>query len=368
MLHVAITVGGGQVGLDQILLGSGINQNIAYLAMLLTRLSIVDEVSLCDCASNGGEPHPLAQWLGLACVSPEEAVGKADIVIELGARLPGDIAYRMRDKKQKVVSYMAGNVLAMNFEALACALPHGEILSEMPFDAVWITPQHWHMNRSYAVRTRSSRVYMAPHIWAPSVVERQLRAGNADYFWTQPTDGWRLGIFEPNVNVLKTFHIAMLACEEAYRLSPGDIGAVLAFNSSHLKETDHFREFAAALDIFRDAKLFAEARLPTVSALGRHIDAVVTHQWQNHLNYLYWDVLYSGRPLIHNVPTIEAGYYYEAFDPADGGRAIVDAVKRHAAEAAQYRRHALEAVWQFHIDNPVVLLAHADLIEQVMTA
>lgn len=367
MLHVTITVGGGQCGLDQLLLGSGINQNVAYLAMLLSRLSIVEEVSLCDCASNG-EPHPLAQWLGTSCVSPEDAIGRADIVIELGARLSSDTAGRMHDKKQKIVSYMAGNVLAMNFEALACALPHGEILSETPFDAVWITPQHWHMNRSYAEHMRSPRVHMVPHIWAPSVVERVLRAGNPGYFWAPPADGWRLGIFDPNVNILKTFHMAMLACEEAYRHSPENIAAVLAFNCLHLKETDHFREFATALDIFRDAKFFAEGRLPTVSALGRHIDAVVTHQWQNHLNYLYWDVLYSGRPLIHNVPTIEAGYCYKAFDPADGGRIILDAVQRHAAEAAQYRRRALEAIWQFHIDNPVVLLAHADLIEQVMTS
>jgi hypothetical protein len=51
--------------------------------------------------------------------------------------------------------------------------------------------------------------------------------------------------------------------------------------------------------------------------LGREVDAVITHQWENDLNYLYWDVLSLGYPLVHNSSRIkDAGYYYPDFDPA----------------------------------------------------
>ena len=44
----------------------------------------------------------------------------------------------------------------------ACGVPHGEIMSQSGFDAVWITPQHWRICRSYAEITRTPNVEPAP--------------------------------------------------------------------------------------------------------------------------------------------------------------------------------------------------------------
>ena len=102
------------------------------------------------------------------------------------------------------------------------------------------------------------------------------------------------------------------------------------------------------------------------SVLGTHVDAVVEHQWENNLNYVYWDVIYSGYPLIHNSDQIHAGYFYKPFDTQDGGRVIVDALSRHAGRAQAYRAEALDFLWRFRVDNPAVLSRHAELIAQVM--
>jgi hypothetical protein len=102
--------------------------------------------------------------------------------------------------------------------------------------------------------------------------------------------------------------------------------------------------------------------------LGSHIDAVVTHQWENALNYLYWDVLYLGWPLIHNSPEFEeAGYYYPSFDPQTGGEVLREALNTHAAEQAARRPKVLEALWRYNIDNPEVQRRYAELLEALMS-
>jgi len=42
------------------------------------------------------------------------------------------------------------------FENLANNVRYGDYINEVGFDAVWITPQHWHMNHAYAEITRNA--------------------------------------------------------------------------------------------------------------------------------------------------------------------------------------------------------------------
>jgi hypothetical protein len=167
--------------------------------------------------------------------------------------------------------------------------------------------------------------------------------------------------------VLKTFHLPLLVCEAAYRQSPEQIDRVLMFSAEHLKGVPHFEEFCAATELSRAGRLFAEARHPLAGMLGEHIDAVVSHQWENGLNYLYWDVLYAGYPLVHNSPELaEVGYYYGDFDPAGGGRTLVRALAEHAQKAAAERPQVMETLWARHIDNPSVRARYAELVAAVM--
>ncbi len=367
-LRVGVTFGRGSDDLTDLLWSSGINQNAVLLLLLLQRLSGVAEVVAVDC-SGKPPPHPLAAWAGVPTITPDVAAARLDVIIECGMRASADDMQRFRDRGGRLVSYMAGNSMAMNFEAVASSVPYGEILSDVAFDAVWITPQHWHMNRAHCVLTRSSRVEIVPHIWEPIFIEARARSAGLSPFYkegdaNQPA---RIGILEPNVNVLKTFHLPLLVAEEAFRAAPEAIKSVLLFNTHTLTSMPHFVELVASLDLFRAGKLFAEGRFPISDVLQRHIDVVIVHQWENDLNYLYWDVLWSGHPLIHNSPSIEgAGYAYASFDPADGGRVLVDALARHRGRAAAARAEALEFLRRFSIDSPDVRARHEDLLAGVM--
>ena len=370
-IRVGITVVGQhpQAGSDpeRALWSSGIAQNIIFLAMLLRRLPEVERVALVSCPVVA-QGETLAHRYGLESLSEAEAVGALDILIEFGARGSSAAMAAFRASGGKLVSYVAGNVVAMNFEQLACFVPHGEVMSQAFFDAVWITPQHWRMNRSYAAVTRSEKVAMAPHIWAPDVLTQSAARFRTDLFWKDNPrrSGARVGVFDPNVNVLKTFHLPLLACEQAERFRPGAIERVLLFSAAHLKGLAHAEEFIAATDLGRTGRVSVEYRAPLPEVLGPLVDVVVTLLWEIFLFYLFWDSLYAGYPLVHNAgPIADVGYYYGDFDPQAGGRALLSALDNHAGNRARARPQELQALWARHIDNPDNQRVYSALIADV---
>lgn len=366
-LRLGITLSRPIDDLPNLLWSSGINQNAVLLAMLMRRLPDVASVAMVDCSGKPA-PHPLAVWAGVPTLSPEDAAEALDVLVEVGGRAPADLMRRFRARGGKLVSYMAGNAMVMNFEALARGLPHGESMSAEPFDAVWITPQHWHMNRDLCRITRSDKVVIAPHIWEPVFFDLFAREAGLDPFYKRGAAPrpWRIAILEPNINVLKTFHLPLLVAEEGFRRDPEAIAEVLLFNTKEFIGVPHFDELTTSLDLFKAGKLSSEGRFATPNVLANHADAVIVHQWENDLNYLYWDVLWSGHPLIHNSPSArDVGYYYESFDPADGGRILVDALARHRDRAGAARAESLDFLRRFSIDQPSVLAAHEDLLEDL---
>ena len=73
-----------------------------------------------------------------------------------------------------------------------------------------------------------------------------------------------------------------------------------------------------------------EPRFVSPQFLANHCDAVVTHHWENGLNYLYYEVLYGGYPLIHNSEFLkDYGYYYDDFDAESGADALLSARAEH---------------------------------------
>lgn len=59
----------------------------------------------------------------------------------------------------------------------------------------------------------------------------------------------------------------------------------------------------------------------------RKPDVLISHQWENELNYLYCEALYKGTPLVHNSPRLrDVGYYYDGFDIDAGAAQTVRAL------------------------------------------
>ena len=347
-----------------VLWSNGIYQNIVYLALLMQQLPNV-EVNLISYPFDQTVDHPIGACFKIPTINDRADALKMDVIIELGIRLEKDFTEPFRKRKGKLVSYMAGNATVMNFESVFLdgdAAARGSVISPDGFDAIWITPQHMHTNaRVFAAF--GSPIEEAPHIWSPVGIEHASASMGVNPVFRGRPETWSLATFDPNINVVKSFHIPLLVADGAHKKKPDQIRRMLLFCTEHLKGRTHFESYVAATSLGKASKVTAEGRHGIVAMLGREADAVITHQWENDLNYLYWDVMSLGYPLIHNSSRIrEAGYYYPDFDPASGSEVLLEALAKHKGK----RDQDVETVWKYHLGNEANQKVYAALLEKLL--
>jgi len=220
-IKIGVTIDSGANNNTQTLWGSGIGQNIIYLGLLLEKLTCVSEVYLVSCSLEGqiNEEHPVSKLFGIPSMGINDAIASLDIIVELGVRLPTSAAFSFRQAGGKLVSYVAGNVMVMNLESVSSRRDIGEVVDHVRYDAVWITPQHMRTNYSYCKKTRSDNVFEVPHIWDSAAIRNSRANYRHPYSWKPLKEGekWKIAVFEPNVNFIKTFHFPLLVCENAER-------------------------------------------------------------------------------------------------------------------------------------------------------
>lgn len=367
--------------MPSVLWSNGIYQNIIYLAQCLKQIDNVD-VFLLAYPFDNMPIHPVGASFNIPTINTHAAALTLDAIIELGIRIEKDFAEPYRDGGGKLISYMAGNAMVMNFESVFLptlvsknitglapeitdlkpgGAERGSVISGSRFDAVWITPQHWHMNGAYA-KAMLGPARVAPHIWSPLAIEHAIQSLGVDPRWKERPKAWSLGTFDPNINVVKSFHFPLLVANEAHKQEPDAIRRMMLFCTQHLCGRPHFESFVGHLDL-PTSKITAEGRHGVVAMLGREVDCVITHQWENDLNYLYWDTLYLGYPLVHNSEALgQAGYYYDSFDPESGGHALLRAMRDHNGPTEQ----DMAATWRHHATNPENVAKYEFLLDEAL--
>lgn len=360
---------------------SGINQNLAFLVMLLRASPWVDDIYLL----NGGDSDTLPTGMDIAVpgaplVRPQEVTHTIDVVIEMGAQLPTAWMHRVRALGAKVVLFLAGQSYSAHIEYPIFGRPGSALFNGSVWDEVWVLPQHTH-NSAPLLRTLVRLpVYEVPHLWSPIYLLQQaqvMRERNQPFgFQPQsrgaPQPGWRVGIFEPNISVLKNATIPMLACEHANRLEPASIGRVMVMNTLHMKEQLTFNHFASHLDISQQGKASYEPRVMFAECMGVFtLDAVVAHHWECDLNYAYYDALYGGYPLVHNSDPLAragVGLHYPGFSATEAGRVLVEAWRQEPGYWQDYHRRARGWLATLAPDHPGNVAAFMHRLSSVQGA
>ncbi|AOR70968.1 hypothetical protein BBJ41_26035 [Burkholderia stabilis] len=339
---------------------NGIHQNIAFLAMMLKRSDRVGPVYFL----NGGDASALPTGLELdgldiPLVKPADVTHELDVVIEMGAQLPVEWLRHMKALGKKRVACYVGHTYSSLAETPIFDKPSGHIFNGTSFDEVWVLEKSATIDVPLLRTLTRAPVYTIPHLWSPYFLDRRVAAlaAEGETFGYRPgRRPWRLATLEPNISVVKSCHYPMLACDEFYRARPDAVQHMFVVNAVHMKEHPTFVHFANSLDLVRQHKATFEPRIELPGFMARHADAVVSHHWENAQNYLYYDVLHGGYPLIHNSTLLgDAGYYYPDFDSAAGGRALLDAWLHHDDRLDDYRAKAGRLLQSVSIDNPANL-------------
>lgn len=330
---------------EQSLWENGVYQNCLFLVMLLLRSPCVERTVLVAGGGDGG-PADATNFLAdspVPIIDMATAAHELDLMIEMSAQLGRDWSVAFRERGGKIVSMRVGNDYVIDIERMTFNKPHGMLVSGAPYDEVWTLPEYEASCKPYFASTFRAPTKLMPHLWSPMVIEKAMARGTEGkrFAYEPGRTQWRVAIFEPNICMVKTSFIPMLGCESAHRAQPRLIEKMWVYNSFHLKEKPNFIAFAQSLDLVRHGLATFEGRFPLYQVLPGAIDAVFAHHWENAQNYLYYEALYGGWPLIHNSHLIgDCGYRYHDFDCEEGGQALRRAFAEHDANLPAYRERA----------------------------
>lgn len=329
---------------EQSLWENGIFQNCLFLVMLLLKSPRVSATFL---VAGGGDGDPAdANFLSdspVPVIDMATAMRELDVMIEMSAQLSPEWVVSFRSKGGRVASMRVGNDYVIDIERMVFNKPNGLLINGAPYDAVWTIPEYEATCVPYFASTFRAPVTMLPHLWSPVILEKAMaKRGLAGTFgYRAGRRRWRVGMVEPNVCMVKTSHIPMLSCEVAHRTDPDMIERMVCYNTFHMRDQPMFNGFANSLDIVRHGLATFEGRFPIYEVLGPSVDALVSHHWENGQNYVYYEALYGGYPLIHNSHLIDdCGYRYHGFDCEEGGQALLRAFAQHDLQLPDYRARA----------------------------
>lgn len=323
---------------------NGIFQNCILLVKLFQLLPEVESAVLIHGAGVKQIPKGLMlSETGVEIIGSDNAMKKLDVVVEMSDQFPEDWVTRFRVKGGRYVSMKVGNEYFIDVERAIYSLPHAGLCSDKVYDAVWTLPQYQDCCADYFSLNMRAPVRILPHLWSPIFMEKSLKKlPEGVRFGYQPgRRRWRVCTFEPNLSMVKTSITPMLVCEEAYRANPRFAKIFHFCNTHKSKDNPAFVRFARSLDIVKNGLSSFDVRYHFYEFMAKDGDCVVSHQWHNPQNYLYYETLHGGYPLIHNSPLLrDIGYYYPDFDCKEGGNVLFNAYKGHDARLDLYKEKA----------------------------
>lgn len=325
---------------------SGAWQNIIFLYYLLKESQRVADVILVNSAHQPAQSLDIGGGISLPLVNMPDALPQLDVLLIMGIQIGPDACSVVSQNGGKVVAFNVGNSFVMTMENIVFDLKRspGEY-DGTQLDRMWTLPHHEHTCRGFFETCWRTEVDIVPYLWNPLFVEQIIAKNNIQFGYRPGAAKKRVAVFEPNLNMVKSCVYPMLICEEAYRQAPELLQSVHITNTKPLHSQVAFNNFAHSLDITKNGIASYDDRYDTPSFMAHYGDMVVSHQWENNLNNLYYDLLYGNYPLIHNsVMLKDAGYYYPEFDSRAGGKVLVDAMRHHDQNLADYKARSQAAL------------------------
>ena len=228
-------------------------------------------------------------------------------------------------------------------------------INEHPkYDQIWCIPQMAELNLDFWTILHRCNCIEVPFIWSNNAITLFCKANKCDekdlYYKNKGAEK-KIAIFEPNISIMKWALPSILICDNTYRKNKLIKHLyVTNINSSSTNEFNlkQFNKFVKSLDLVKDKKCSIEARYNTLSFMKDHADIVVSHQWGNPLNYLYFDLAWMGWPILHNAYLCkDVGYFYNNFDLTGSSEILETILTDHDKNINLYLEKNREAINRF---------------------
>jgi len=283
--------------------------------------------------------------------------------IEMGMSCGQQIREIFKKSGARMFKLYLGNILNIDIEIPMfnpttnfCHHLVGEI------DTILVSSHYdFHQEYAAAINKVYPAVFVTPYVWEPLFINDL-----ADTYVHKPFAPYSFTIIEPNISFQKCSLIPIMICEAYYRRSPEKVQEVLVVNGAKLLESAYFKSTVLpTLDIYKAGKLKLVQRMDTRTlATNLKSNILIQHTVNNEYNYIFFEHLLMGFPVIHNFPRLSKyGYYYEG-DSIKQGLTQIDLVtEKHGTRGETYKALMKQLSWNFSIYNPNNIKGWIDLIE-----
>lgn len=369
-LRIGITIGLHQEA--ETLWNNGIKQNAVFLAEALKASAMVRSVQLVNTTAvriTPALPWDQERW---PTVAFEDAKDSLDVLIELGGQISAAQTDYLKQRGIRLVSYCCGFEYVHTMESILFGRPLWgyDLFVNQRYDDLWVIPQVAPISQHYFSTLRRRPATVVPFVWDPMFIEERSRSfPDAGQYRPRPGPR-RLSVMEQNLDVVKFCLYPILIAEEAYRRKPDAIAYLHVTNALRLaQESKEFVALMNQLDIVRSHKASFLGVFETPAFLSEMTDAVISHQWENALNYFYLEVCWQGYPLVHNAHLCaDLGYYYEGNDVQAGCTRLLEVFDHHDAQAEAYTARQRHLIQRYLPTDASVVSAYEALLIRLMAA
>lgn len=367
-LRIGITIGLRES--NESLWINGIKQNALFLAKLLMKSSRGYRVTLVNTTD-----VPLNDALSwdrrIFDTQPFSVMKDAlDVLIELGGQIDGEQTAYLKALGVKIVSYCCGVEYINAMESMLFGRRMWDALFiNRGYDEVWAIPQIAPSSLPFLQSLRRCPGRVVPFVWDPMfLTERTRLMPEHGEYRASGKRAKRLTVMEPNQDVVKFCVYPMLIIDEAYRRDPDVISFAHVTNAARLAhDSPEFVMLMNYLEIVRASKASFVGRFDTPAFLAEFTDVVVSHQWDNPLNYFYFDVCWQGYPLVHNAHLIQdLGYYYPGNDVQTGADVLMDVLREHDVDWEGHAARQRGLLRRYTSKNPALVAEYDTLIANLV--
>jgi hypothetical protein len=245
-------------------------------------------------------------------------------IITITRGLTNELYTLLKKHQVRIISFICGNFLTQHMDDFVRgeSLPgvSTAICQKTNADEMWIIPSYSYCLEYMCIIKGISTAKIVPHLWAKTFVVDVLSGDKSDtrLFYNPAIHTNKkitILILEPNLAFCKNSWLPIIATEKLHKMFPELIDNVFVFNfPTHdmaAKMTEH---------LTLGPKLRKFKRL-TITEIFEHFNKsktmpiIVSYQYLNSLNYLYYESLYYGWPLVHNSGDLDGcGYFYPEND------------------------------------------------------
>ena len=337
---------------------NGIIQNAYFIYQLFTNIGIQ-----CEFLCFEDNPKPLEyKQIPLKQLSTNELMfdpSEYFMIMTITRTLSKDVYAMLKPHKVAVVSFICGNNLMHDLEDFVRGSRNG-MSSFMgkghSTDELWVIPSYHH-SLEYLELCRGKPAYIIPHLWSPDIIRDSMlqyykRDDSIIHYNLANHAGKKIEIvvLEPNMAIFKGCWIPYVAAEKLEKTHPELLEQVWLFNFPDITRAWNMID---NMDVRKKTRIFKRLTMPEIlvhfNSKTDTMPIFVSHQILNELNYLYYELLYYGYPLVHNSTMLEGcGYYYPEHDIGKCADAILHAHKHHNKNLKTYKEKADTYVNKIH--------------------